>query len=538
MNESILTLLIFIPTLGALVMLLNTQFMGKENPDSYKWIAVFTTGIQLVMAVWLYLNYNPTDTVQTSPFTIQLSWIPQFNIEYYLGVDGLSMPMVLLTALLSFICVISSWNISKSPLGYFSLFLLLDTGMMGVFCSLDFFLFYVFWEVMLLPMYFLIGIWGGPQRQYAAIKFFLYTLFGSVFMLLAMLALYFYSDPHTFNLITLIETARTIDVSLWGFNMKYLIWLCLFIGFAIKVPVFPFHTWLPLAHVEAPTAISVILAGVLLKMGTYGLLRISYPLLPGEVYGFATALAVLGVINIIWGAANAIAQIDMKKMVAYSSVSHMGYVILGMASVVAANKAGAEAGLNGAAMQMFNHGTITAMLFLLVGVIYDRAHHRYIFYPDNFKDQELAGKPGFGGLGSQMPIYTAFIALSFFAGLGLPALSGFISEALCFIGGFSVNETFAGEYSIIRKLTIVGTLGILLNAIYFLRAYQHVFLGELNEKYNSLVDINWREISCVAPIAIIVLILGIYPAPLINIIAPTLTNLIDLIQSAPIYGVN
>ena len=538
MNETILTLLIFTPTLGALVMLVNTQFIGRKNPNSYKWIAAVSTGIQLVLALWLYANYNPADTVQSSPFTVQVSWISQFNIEYYLGVDGVSMPMVILTALLSFLCVISSWNISKATIGYFSLFLLLDTGMMGVFCSLDFFLFYVFWEVMLLPMYFLIGIWGGPQRQYAAIKFFLYTLFGSVFMLLAMLALYFYSDPHTFNLITLIETARTIDETLWGFDLKYLIWLALFIGFAIKVPIFPFHTWLPLAHVEAPTAVSVILAGVLLKMGTYGLLRISYPLLPGEVYGFATALAVLGVINIIWGAANAIAQIDLKKMVAYSSVSHMGYVILGMSSVVAANKAGAEAGLNGAAMQMFNHGTITAMLFMLVGVIYDRAHHRYIFYPDNYHDIDKAGKLGFGGLGSQMPIYTAFVALAFFAGLGLPALSGFISEALCFIGGFSVNQTFTGEISIIRKLTIVGTLGILLNAVYFLRAFQHVFLGKLNEKYELLIDINWREISCIAPIAVIVLILGIYPAPLIDMIAPTLNNLIDLIRSTPIYGMN
>ena len=536
MNESILSLLIFIPVIGALAMLAYAQFGGKENPDGFKWIAVISTGVQFLLSIWLYLNYNPSDTVLTSAFTIQKEWIPQFNIQYYIGVDGLSMPMVLLTAFLSVICVISSWNINKSPFGYFALFLLLDAGMMGVFLSLDFFLFYVFWEVMLLPMYFLIGIWGGPQRQYAAIKFFLYTLFGSVFMLLAMLALYFYSDPHTFNLITLIDTARTIDATLWGMPMKYLIWLGLFVGFAIKVPVFPFHTWLPLAHVEAPTAISVILAGVLLKMGTYGLLRISYPLLPGEVYNFATILAVLGVINILWGAANAIAQIDLKKMVAYSSVSHMGYVILGMAAVVSASPEGAEAGLNGAAMQMFNHGTITAMLFLLVGVIYDKAHHRYIFFPKDYKDSELAGKQGFGGLGSQMPVFTALMAMAFFAGLGLPSMSGFISEALCFIGGFSVDSTYAGEGSIIRILTIIGTLGILLNAIYFLRAYQFVFLGKLNEKYKEFSDINLRELVCVIPIAILVLLLGVYPAPLIEIIQPTLSSLIEIIQSAPVVG--
>ena len=272
-----------------------------------------------------------------------------------------------LTALLSLISIVASWKIDKSPKGYFSLFLLLDAGMMGVFVALDFFLFYVFWEVMLLPMYFLIGMWGGPQRTYAAIKFFLFTLFGSVLMLLAMLALYFYSEPHTFNLMTLIAEAPKIDAQLWGLDIKWLIWVALFVGFAIKVPIFPFHTWLPLAHVEAPTAVSVILAGVLLKMGTYGLLRISFPLLPGETIGFALMLAVLAVINIIWGAANAIAQTDLKRMVAYSSISHMGFVLLGMAAVVGQNTAAAQAGMNGAVLQMFNHGIITAMLFLLVG---------------------------------------------------------------------------------------------------------------------------------------------------------------------------
>ncbi|MBC8479049.1 MAG: NADH-quinone oxidoreductase subunit M, partial [FCB group bacterium] len=365
-----LTLLVFTPVLGALVLLITSQFMNKNaqgeeaaasRDNNLKWIAVIFTGFQLILAIWLWMKFDPQGGIQ---FEEKYSWIVNFNIQYYMGVDGLSLPMVLLTALLSFICVISSWNIKKSVLGYFSLFLLLDAGMMGVFVSLDFFLFYVFWEVMLLPMYFLIGMWGGPQRMYAAIKFFLYTLFGSVFMLLAMLALYFYTDPHTFNLITLIQSGAAINATLWGMDIRMLIWIALFVGFAIKVPIVPFHTWLPLAHVEAPTAVSVILAGVLLKMGTYGLLRINYPLLPDQVYLFATALATLGVINIIWGALNAIAQIDLKKMVAYSSVSHMGYVLLGMAAVISTNTAGAQAGMNGALMQMFNHGTITAMLFL------------------------------------------------------------------------------------------------------------------------------------------------------------------------------
>ena len=522
MDSMILTLLIFLPVFGAAIMVPVAKTMGKENPSIFKWIALIVTGIQFLLAIILYMGFDPTVSISASPYTVQVDWIKNFNIQYFVGVDGLSMPMVLLTALLSFLSIGISWNISKHPFGYFALFLLLDAGMMGVFLSLDFFLFYIFWEVMLLPIYFLIGMWGGPQRHYAAIKFFLYTLFGSVFMLLGMLALYFYSDPHTFNLITLIQTASSIDVTLWGMDLRYLIWIALFVGFAIKVPVFPFHTWLPLAHVEAPTAISVILAGVLLKMGTYGLLRISYPLLPGEVINFSFILAVLGVINILWGAVNAIAQIDLKKMIAYSSVSHMGYVLLGMAAVVSTNDAGAQAGLNGAVMQMFNHGTITAMLFMLVGVIYDKAHHRWIFYPSDYKDPELAGKPGFGGIGAQMPVFTAFVAFAFFAGLGLPALSGFISEALCFIGGFSA----------FRTLTIIGTLGILLNAIYFLRAYQYVFLGPLNEKYKDYSDMSTLDLAIVIPLAVIILLLGVYPAPLIDMISPSLDSLIQIIQSA------
>ena len=519
MEHYILTLLIFIPVVGAILMVPVSRFFGNSYS---KVVALIATGLQLILAAWLYWNFDSSLSIELSPFTVNIPWIEHFNIWYYVGVDGLSMPMVLLTALLSFICIISSWNIDKRPLGYFSLFLLLDAGMMGVFLSMDFFLFYIFWEVMLLPMYFLIGMWGGPQRHYAAIKFFLYTLFGSVFMLLSMLALYYYTTPNTFSLTTLITEAPKIDASLWGFDIRYLIWIGLFIGFAIKVPVFPFHTWLPLAHVEAPTAISVILAGVLLKMGTYGLLRISYPLLPFEAINFAYTLAILGVINILWGAMNAIAQIDMKKMVAYSSVSHMGYVLLGMASIVSTSPAGAQAGLNGAVMQMFNHGTITAMLFLLVGVLYDQAHHRWIVYPDNHKDQELAGKLAFGGLAAKLPVFNAFIIIAFFAGLGLPALSGFISEALCFIGGFSA----------FRTLTIIGTLGILLNAIYFLRAYQRVFTGPFNEKYSHLKDISSRELITVVPIAFLVFLFGVYPAPLINIIKHSVADLINIFQAA------
>ena len=520
--EIILNILIYTPLLGAAAMLFLPRFLGEEEAkDKYRWIALFATGFQLLLALFFYFFlFDPTLQLgdPNSPY-IAHSWIDHFNIKYYIGVDGLSMPMVLLTALLSFLCIVYSWNESKRPLGYFSLFLLLNAGMMGVFLALDFFLFFIFWEVMLLPMYFLIGMWGGPQRKYAAIKFFLYTLLGSVFMLIGMIALYNYLPAEkTFNLIHLISLTPGIEGMLWGIDVKIIIWACLFIGFAIKVPIFPFHTWLPLAHVEAPTSVSVILAGVLLKMGTYGLLRISYPLLPGQLDMFAVMIGILAIINIIWGALNAIAQIDLKKMVAYSSISHMGYCLLGMAAVIGTDSAGQVAGLNGAVMQMFNHGTITAMLFFLVGYIYDRAHHRWIVFPVDYKDKELAGKPGFGGLSTIMPRYSGFVALAFFAGLGLPALSGFISEAMCFIGGFSVDK--------LRLITAIGTLGILFNAIYFLRAYQRMFMGEPNVSYLNLKDINKRELAILIPLSFLIILFGVYPQPLIDIISSTMNTII------------
>jgi len=420
--------------------------------------------------------------------------------------------MVLLTAIISFIAVFASWNIEKAPKGYFSLLLLLDTGMIGVFVALDFFLFYVFWEVMLLPMYFLIGIWGGPRREYAAIKFFLYTLFGSVLMLLVMLALYFsvsYIDPqtgekiHTFNMLLMMNPVNYAPNSLlYGLHTywRYIAYILLFIGFAIKVPIFPFHTWLPDAHVEAPTAISVILAGVLLKMGTYGMLRISYPIFPDGMVYFAIPLAILGFINIVYGALVAMAQTDFKKLIAYSSISHMGIVILGMAALN-------TQGVTGAVMQMFNHGTITAMLFLIVGVIYDRAHTR--------------GLNDFGGLAHQMPKYTGIVTIAFFAALGLPGLSGFISEAFSFLGAFQV----------FRWITIISTLGIVLTAAYMLWTLQRLFLGKLPEKWKNLPDINGRELFTLVPLAIIVIFLGIYPGPMIDLMNSSVNHLVQFVSS-------
>ncbi|MBI3785279.1 MAG: NADH-quinone oxidoreductase subunit M, partial [Deltaproteobacteria bacterium] len=385
----------------------------------------------------------------------------------------------------------ASFGIEKAVKGYFALFLLLDAAMVGVFVSLDFFLFYIFWELMLLPMYFLIGIWGGPRPEYAAIKFFLYTLLGSVLMLLAMLALYFSQTPHTFDMVKLMATPLP-----FSHDVALIIWVALFIGFAIKIPAFPFHTWLPDAHVEAPTAISVILAGVLLKMGTYGILRINFGMFPDATVELAPyLLGALGTFNIVYGALCAMAQQDMKKLVAYSSISHMGYVMLGMAAFT-------PQGIDGAVLQMFNHGTVTAMMFLLVGVIYDRAHHRDI--------------NGFGGIASVMPVYTGMSALAFFAALGLPGLSAFISEVLVLLGAWQ-------RYPL---LTAIGASAVILTAGYILWMVQRVFLGKTNEKYVDMPEINGRELFTLAPLAVIVIVLGVYPHAVLNLMTESLHKLI------------
>ncbi|SUZ93591.1 uncharacterized protein METZ01_LOCUS46445 [marine metagenome] len=502
--EHILSWLIWLPIIGMVVIVL----IPRNQEDIIKKVAAVFTGVQFLFSIVLWKQFDSANG--SMQFMERADWIPSFNISYILGVDGLSLPMVILTALLCFIGVFVSWNNTKAVKGYFALYLLLDTGIIGVFLSLDFFLFYIFWEVMLLPMYFLIGMWGGPQREYAAIKFFLYTLFGSVLMLVGILGLYF-TCGKTFDILLLMDIApEALKNELWwGMSAVKVIWVLLFIGFAIKVPIFPFHTWLPLAHVEAPTAISVLLAGVLLKLGAYGILRINYGLMPDAVWWFAGGLAFLGLINVIWGGLCALAQTDLKKLVAYSSINHMGYALLGMAAVVAAGSMNggdlkaAQAGLSGAVFQMFNHGTISAMLFILVGVIYDRAHHRDI--------------DGFGGLAGHMPIYTGITALAFFAGLGLPGLSGFISEAMCLIGAFPVFKT----------IVIVSTIGILLNAAYFLWAFQRIFFGEMNEKYSDIPEINNLELFTVIPLAVITLFFGIYPRPYIDLIKATMDVIIE-----------
>jgi len=530
-----LTLIIFTPVIGILLLLL--PFI-KGN--AVKWLSLAASAVPLVLTGFMIFQFDPNWDVAASAaaggnlaneaypylgafglqFVERATWIETFNIEYFMAVDGLSITMIVLTTLVSFLCIIASWGIKKQVKGYFALFLMLQAGMTGLFCALDLFLFFVFWEVMLLPMYFLIAVWGAPPRvdaqgrtrggPYSAIKFFLYTMAGSVLMLLGIIALYYNSAPaelangklteHTFNIIYLIHKNDFSGLTLLGMDFGRVVWIAFFIGFAIKVPMFPFHTWLPDAHVDAPTPISVILAGVLLKMGTYGMLRINWPMLPEATYWAIDIVALFGCINIVYGALAAMGQhraegCDLKKLIAYSSVSHMGFCLLGMAGMT-------EQGMNGALLQMFNHGTITAQLFLLVGVIYDRAHHRRM--------------DGFGGLAKQMPVYTVFVGIAWFAALGLPGLSGFISEALVFLGAFNHQRIF----------TIISITSVVLTAGYMLWSLQRIWLGKLNEKYKELPDISAREIITLVPLVITVIVLGFYPKLILQFMTPGLNDVL------------
>lgn len=536
MNFPILSWITFLPLLGILIILFIPK--GKDEKGInlsnklIKWTSAGVTFLQLVLAVVIYYAFDRAkvgiNEAGSFQFVEKLNWIQanfpligDLKISYYMGIDGVSVPMVLLTALISFVAIFPSFNITKAVKGYFAMYLLLDLGMMGVFCALDFFLFYIFWELMLLPMYFLIGIWGGPRKEYASIKFFIYTLVGSVFMLLVMIGLY--QSTGTFDIVEMMNPANFKAGSIFGGSattIRYVAFMALFIGFAIKVPVFPFHTWLPDAHVEAPTPISVILAGVLLKMGAYGMIRIAFPIFPDAFGYFQTLIAWIGMISIVYGALCALGQHkvgkrDFKKLIAYSSVSHMGLVILGLASM-------RPEGTLGAIMQMFNHGTITAMLFMIVGVVYDRAHTR--------------GLDDFGGLAKKMPVYTGFMAIAFFAAIGLPGLSGFVSEVLVFLGAFRSFPV----------LTVISGLSIILGAGYMLWALQKIFFGELPEKWKGPWDptgkkfkgndMNTREIVALIPLAIVVIVLGVYPAPIINLISGSINHFIEFMKPFVFIG--
>lgn len=518
----VLSILTFLPLIGLIVVL----SVPKSKELYYKYIALSVTIVQVCASLFVIMfTSTSTESYSTDAFSFveKFRWIEfigssivgNISIDYFLGVDGISATMVLLSTIILCIATVASWNIKKSLKAYFALLLLLNTGIMGVFVSLDLFLFYIFWELTLLPMYFLIGMWGGERREYAAIKFFLYTLLGSVLILAVLIGLYLSSSIptdggttlHTFNML---ELSNISNYNGYGIlspfnpdNIRFLAFLGLFIGFAIKVPMFPFHTWLPDAHVEAPTPISVILAGILLKFGAYGMIRILFPLFPEITIMSAWWIALFGMINIIYGAIVALAQKDFKSIIAYSSISHMGYVLLGLAALN-------SIGVSGAVLQMFNHGTITAMLFLIVGIIYERTGTRNI--------------ESFGGISISMPRYFGVSLVAFFAAIGLPGLNSFISEFLVFMGGFSSDT--------ITTLTAIALLGIVLGAVLFLRTIQKVFLGKTQTEYEHLNDLNIREMIMLIPLALIIITLGVYPSLLLDIFSGQVHSIIQILEES------
>ncbi len=476
-----LSIILFTPLAGALILLL----VDKKNENAIRWIANIVAFVGFAISVPLWFRYNLSNA--DFQFVERAHWIPSVGAWYFLGVDGFSTLLILLTTMMGSIAVLSSWTaITERVKEYYIFLLVLQTGMLGAFMSLDFLLFFLFWEVMLVPMYFLIGIWGSDNRLYSAIKFFLYTLVGSVVMLLGILALYFayHADPanggvYTFDITRFHQYA-------FASNLQWWVFLAFFLGFAIKVPMFPFHTWLPDAHTDAPTAGSVILAAVLLKMGTYGFLRFSLPILPDASRAFVPMVALLSIIGIVYGALVALAQKDWKRLVAYSSVSHMGLVMLGMFALN-------PVGITGSIVQQLNHGISTGALFLIVGIVYERRHTREI--------------SEYGGLSKVMPVYAAIFLIMTLSSIGLPALNGFIGEFLILQGVFVYSYVWAA----------FAASGVVLGAAYMLYLYQRTMFGKIeNPKNEGLLDLNHREFATFAPLLILAVWMGLYPAPFLS----------------------
>jgi NADH-quinone oxidoreductase subunit M len=486
MLNHLLSSLIFLPVVGAFVLLF------VRNADAARKIAIVFSVAELALCVPLLANFNPS--IATMQFTESAPWIAAWNIYYTLGVDGISILFVALTALLTVISIMVSWTAIQDRVREFMIAMLfLEAGMIGVFVSLDLFLFYIFWEAMLIPMYLLIGVWGGPNRLYAAIKFFLYTLVGSVLMLIAIIAVYV-TAGNTFDVLAIMNHKFTL-----GFQK--LAFLAFFAAFAVKVPMFPVHTWLPDAHVEAPTAGSIILAGILIKMGAYGFLRFSLPFFPDATLYFTPLIMILSVIAIIYGAYMSFAQTDFKKLIAYSSVSHMGFVTLG---IFALNSQGLEGGI----LQMLNHGVSTGALFLAVGVIYERTHTRMI--------------ADYGGIAAKVPVYATFLLIITLSSIGLPGTNGFIGEFTILLGAFLHYKPYA----------VIASLGIILGAGYMLWLYQRVAFGKITNPHNEhLADMNVREVVAALPLVALVFVIGLYPNAAFNMMHASVSNLLQHVQA-------
>ncbi len=493
-NNYLVSGIVFLPLVGLLLII----FMGKTQVTAIRVVALITMLADFLLSLVLFFDFSSTNP--NMQYLFRVDWIPP-NISYQVGVDGISLLLVMLTTLLGPVVILSSWSQIKARVKEYHIFMLmLQTGMLGAFVSLDLFLFYIFWEVMLIPMYFLIGVWGGKRRVYAAIKFFLFTMFGSVLMLLCIL--YLGLSSGTFDLLEILHIMGETPLRQ---DLQILMFAGFALAFAIKVPMFPFHTWLPDAHVEAPTAGSVILAGVLLKMGTYGFIRFAMPLFPEGVVYFTPLISVLAVVGIIYGALVAMVQDDVKKLVAYSSVSHLGFVMLGLFSLT-------NPGVKGALIQMVNHGLSTGALFLIVGIIYERRHTRLI--------------SDFGGLSKSMPIYAIFFMIVTLSSVGLPGLNGFVGEFYILIGTFLSDN----EYS--RYYAVLAASGVILAAVYMLWMFQRVMFGPLTKEENKVLpDLNAREILYLSILLVFIVWIGIYPKYFMDKTEVSVNHFIEQVQS-------
>ncbi len=500
MGFPILSVIVFLPLAAAMVMMIFIPRHKEELIRRYTFVVML---LDLFLVLWLFPAFN--NTTSAIQFVEKTPWIKTLGVNYHLGIDGISLLMLFLTTLLGAIAVLSTWKaITLRVKDFMVCMLLLQLGVLGVFASQDLFLFYVFWEIMLIPMYFVIGVWGGERRLYAATKFFIFTLAGSLVMILGVLAIYFnYHNYAVANQISPVYSFSFLDLYKAPIPSQQQLWIfaALFLGFAVKIPVVPLHTWLPDAHTEAPTAGSVVLAGTLLKLGVYGFIRVAIPILPYASRQAIPIIMVLSIIGVIYGAKVAMAQVDMKKLIAYSSVSHLGFVTMG---IFLFNQQGMEGGV----LQMLNHGLTTGALFLIVGLLYERRHTRMI--------------ADFGGLSKQLPVFAVFYAIATFASIGLPGLNGFVGEILILIGAFQVNKLYAACL----------VVGIVLGAAYMLWLYQRVMLGPLDKPENqNLPDLSKREVATLVPLVILMFWIGLYPSPFLKIMRPSVQNIIANYQA-------